>query len=755
MPRIWAGLLVVAWGAATPAENRYAAADDAPTSATKTVSPSADRPPEPAGDLFDERPLPLISRRPRTESDADVVHATALLAHARMLMQRGDLGNALRRYQRAWRYHPTAVPIMERIVPLAFQSSVNRQAEGYRYAVIAADQGLSDPQLLTQLAVHLTRNNQPRRALQLYERLRKIQGTKSPSLRWVVQHVEMGRLCLILKQPTRSIEYFDLVRKAIKNPKQYSISASQLKRLLGAKHATCLLLANGYLQSRQYDAALEMFAKADEGQPNPALLAFRRARVAAVRKNIPEALAQLQQYLESGQTVAGTSPYELLRRLLLVQTGDQQQALTSLAAQLAELHKTQADNRPLSSYLAEFWRSQGRLQEAEALFQMLREQKPAANLNRGLVRIYLQQAAIASLYRILIETVAEDPQLESLNAQLAQIVKQDEGRVLDRILIHATENTPQDAKIATRAAHVMAILTAIAQRFEEADKWFATTRRVAPAPNVQLCSNWGRRMYRANRFPQAAEAFRAALQAQATPANQPLLYLLLADALVSDQQVEAALQAVRKSIQIKPDQFVAQSQIPWVLYRGKRYADAKRQYLAFLDKFDSRFDNDQIRRICRQARFILSTLALREGDFPSAERWLEEVLDEFPEDIGACNDLGYLWADQNKHLARSLVMVKRAVTAEPENAAYRDSLGWVYYRLGRFPQAVVELEKAVAQTADGVILDHLGDTYLKLQQLEKAQATWERALAVFKAENNLQQIESVQAKLSQFRTTDT
>ncbi len=748
MPRIWAGLVMAAWGAAMLAGKPSADATDA-------ISPSADQPPEPVGDLFDERPLPLISRQPRSERDTDVVHATALLAHARMLMQRGELGNALRRYQRAWRYHPTAVPIMERIVPLAFQTSVNRQAEGYRYAVIAAEQGLSDPQLLTQLAVHLTRNNQPRRALQLYERLTKIQGTKSPSLRWVVQHVEMGRLCLILKQPDRSIEYFDLVRKAIKKPMEYSISSRQLKRLLGTKNATCLLLANGYLQSGQFDAALEMFAKADEGQPNPALLAFRRARVEAVRKNIPEALAQLQQYLESGQTDAGTSPYELLRRLLLVQTGDKQQALARLEAQLAELYKTQTDNRPLSIYLAESWRSQGRLPEAETLFQKLREQKPAVNLNRGLVRIYLQQDAIGSLYRILTETVAQDPQLESLNAQLMQMVKQDEGQVLDRLLAYAQDNAPEDVKIATRAAYVMAILTAIAQRFEEADKWFETTRRLAPVANVQRCSNWGRRMYQAKRFPQAAEAFRAALQAQTNQDKQPLLYLLLADALVADQQVEPALQAVRKSIDIKPDQFVAQSQIPWVLYRGKRYDDAKRQYLAFLDKFDSRFDNDQIRRICRQARFILSTLALREGDFPSAERWLEEILDEFPEDIGAFNDLGYLWADQNKHLARSLLMVKRAVAAEPNNAAYRDSLGWVYYRLGQFQQAAVELEKAVAQTADGVILDHLGDAYLKLEHLEKAQATWERALAVFKAENNLQQIESVQTKLRQFRTTDT
>ena len=755
MTRIWAGLLVVAWTSLILSGIRYSAAAHSSARHTDAVSASQEQPPEPTGDLFDERPLPLISRRPRTEGDGDAVHATALLAHARMLMQRGDLGNALRRYQRAWRYNPAAVPIMERIVPLAFQSSVNRQAEGYRYAVIAADQGLSDPQLLTQLAVHLTRNNQPRRALQLYERLQKIQGTKSPSLRWVVQHVEMGRLWLILREPVRAIKYFDLVRKAIKDPDQYSISASQLKRLLGAKHATCLLLANGYLQSRKYDAALEMFAKADEGQPNPALLAFRRARVAAVRENITGALDQLQQYLESGQTVAGASPYELLRRLLLAQTGNKQQALTTLQERLEALYKQQAENRPLGEYLAEFRRSQGRLQEAESLFRALREQKPAADLNRGLVRVYLQQAAIAPLYTVLIETVAQDPQLESLKIQLQQIVKQDEGQVLDRLFTHATENTPPDAKTAARGAQVMAILAALAQRYDAADTWFETARRVSPAPDVQLCSNWGRRMYQARRFPQAVEAFRAALQAQTKRDNQPLLYLLLADALVSDQQVDAALQAVRKSTEIKPDHVVAQSQIPWILYRGKRYADAKRHYLAFLDKFDSRFGNDQIRRICRQARFILSTLALRDGDFLSAERWLEEVLDEFPEDIGAFNDLGYLWADQNKHLARSLVMVKRAVAAEPENTAYRDSLGWVYYRLGRFQQAVSELEKAAAQTADGVILDHLGDAYLKLQQRDKAQATWQKALAVFEEENNVQQIESLQSKLRQFRKTDT
>ena len=49
--------------------------------------------------------------------------------------------------------------------------------------------------------------------------------------------------------------------------------------------------------------------------------------------------------------------------------------------------------------------------------------------------------------------------------------------------------------------------------------------------------------------------------------------------------------------------------------------------------------------------------------------------------------------------------------AEPENAAYRDSLGWALFKLGRYDEAVVELEKAasVLTQPDGVVLDHLGD----------------------------------------------
>ena len=57
------------------------------------------------------------------------------------------------------------------------------------------------------------------------------------------------------------------------------------------------------------------------------------------------------------------------------------------------------------------------------------------------------------------------------------------------------------------------------------------------------------------------------------------------------------------------------------------------------------------------------------------------------------NDLGYLWADENQHLQRAYRMIQKAVEGDPDNAAYRDSLGWVLYRLGRIDEEVAWTER--------------------------------------------------------------
>ena len=57
-------------------------------------------------------------------------------------------------------------------------------------------------------------------------------------------------------------------------------------------------------------------------------------------------------------------------------------------------------------------------------------------------------------------------------------------------------------------------------------------------------------------------------------------------------------------------------------------------------------------------------------------------------------------------------MIQRAVAARPDDGYITDSLGWVFYRLGRYDEAVVEMERAAElMPVDPVINDHLGDVY--------------------------------------------
>ncbi len=149
----------------------------------------------------------------------------------------------------------------------------------------------------------------------------------------------------------------------------------------------------------------------------------------------------------------------------------------------------------------------------------------------------------------------------------------------------------------------------------------------------------------------------------------------------------------------------------------------------------------------------LSNIEVSEHHLPEAEEWLEQVLDENPEDLGALNDLGYLWADQNKHLELALVMVRQALASDPKNMAYLDSLGWTLFRLARYSEAVIELQAATGgEKADAVIYEHLGEALDKNGDAPGAIAAFEHALAGFQPETDADKIKALREKLDQLRS---
>jgi tetratricopeptide (TPR) repeat protein len=116
-------------------------------------------------------------------------------------------------------------------------------------------------------------------------------------------------------------------------------------------------------------------------------------------------------------------------------------------------------------------------------------------------------------------------------------------------------------------------------------------------------------------------------------------------------------------------------------------------------------------------------------DLTAAMYAMEKVLQFRPNHPSANNYVGYTWADENKNLNEALKRIQIAVTAEPDNGFYLDSLGWAYFRLGNLDKAIEHLTRAVELSGeDPVVSEHLGDVYKAKNDVENAARYWKLAL---------------------------
>jgi tetratricopeptide (TPR) repeat protein len=128
-------------------------------------------------------------------------------------------------------------------------------------------------------------------------------------------------------------------------------------------------------------------------------------------------------------------------------------------------------------------------------------------------------------------------------------------------------------------------------------------------------------------------------------------------------------------------------------------------------------------------RFNLASAYERLGEFDVAEREFEWIIEKDPDNALALNYLGYMYADKGMKLHKAKELIERALTIEPDNVAFLDSYAWVFYRLGRYDEALRQMKKAMQGDAnDPVIFDHQGDIYLALNEEDLAHQSWAKAL---------------------------
>lgn len=752
---LWALLvLAAAWlqsARAPHGAGLLSAAQASPAPAASPADPSPDDTPDESLEQasrsetgeFEDFPEPLVEQTPRSEEAARRMDAASLFAAGRMQEQDEHYAQALKLYQRALRQDPRALPILRQLIDLARR--MDRPAEAARYAARAAELAPTDARWLWDLGELLAQQGDLATAISLYERSRaQLPPGKSPAL--VLISMDLGRMYFLAERLPQAAEMFALVMEALEHPAEYRLDDNVRSAFTGeAGQRAYELFGTAMLVTERFDDAQRAFDKLHELAPDDGLLALHSAQILAGKKQFPEALEELEKCLQAKGSF-GLAPYELLERLLtgLDRGGE-------LITRLEAFATADPQNSLLSFFLARKFVAAGRLDEAEARFSELLKSQPLAEAYQELCRLYHSRGKLEALLPLVGDVAGRSGGLQSLGSAAMEL-RNDDATVNGLIQLARARYAADADSLDFGARLAVALLALEAEKFEAANEFFGLAVRVKPGDRGELWLSWGVGLLVSEQYKLAGEVFQRGIDEKVLPTGNPSFHYFLAGALAMLGQTDDALAAAGAASGMQPDNPRLAARVPWILYFARRHSEARDAYRHFISRFDESHQDAETRDELRQARLVLSNIYVMEENLPMAEELLEEVLDEFPEDVSAMNDLGYLLADQGKQLERALHMIRQAVQSEAENVAYRDSLGWVLHRLGKNEEAFAELTQAASgEGPDPVILDHLGDVALALGRTDEAAAAWARAVAMLTKPEDEKKLAPIKKKLAELR----
>lgn len=739
------------------------------------AAPGAEPPaPPPSGVADLAAPLdPLAADRARAEAE---------VATAKALFTRGDLASALRGYQRAWRWDPTLADALAQSALLS--ASAGRVDQACRYALLLTgdDRKRIDETTYRRLAFYASQRQDWEQAARLYRRSLapltsgdgQAPGDEQAALNRTLTLFEIGRLEYLSDQPRRAAGAFGEVAAALTSRDQPRVARRAAAALGGDLDAVWETIGACFLEAGRHAEAAEAFSKlAENPRQAPradlwlARVELAMGRPAAARERLWRAI---DGDIDGGATDASDA-VELLESIDL-RLNDQ----AGLSADLERLARA----RPRDPYVAlaraeVVAEAEGPLAGLRRIERLLRGALRPPQLPSDLVpgapdEGPVDDGALAEMGERLIELAQRADQANAVLPALALLAERFptlapvgsalrralEDKGFRRAMLARVGVVDAGADLTLRSAAARVALEAGEPRRavalwrgaaagdgEDASADAPLTEPMSIAIELLVDEHWAA----------AAEWLALGLERGAFGEDEPTARFYLATALAATDQHDAALEAARAAAAADPTSAEFACRVAWVLNRAGRVDQAIEVYREVVADFDDD-PAPATREALKECRLNLSYLTLTQGDPEQAAEWAEQVLDEFPQDPGAMNDLGYLWADRGENLLRARRMIEGAVAAEPDNGAYHDSLGWVLHRLGddhgalRAVRRAVELESAAGRQADGEILDHLGDVLASLGRSGEAADAWRQSAERYEADKEPDKGAAVRKKLT-------
>lgn len=201
---------------------------------------------------------------------------------------------------------------------------------------------------------------------------------------------------------------------------------------------------------------------------------------------------------------------------------------------------------------------------------------------------------------------------------------------------------------------------------------------------------------------------------------------------------DRAEEAFKRAIALYPDYVKPYYGLAKIYIMNKDIKSAIEQYEALLTK-----DPDQ-----PVPHLLLGVLNKMTMNFNAAADHYRKALELDSDFIRAANNLAYLLVQQGENLEEALSLALHAKQLSPDDPYVQDTLGWVYYRQGRYNEAVGELTRAADLLPDNATVNfHLGMAHYRNGDAPKARRFLEKALQAGSGIRETEQIKEILGKL--------
>jgi tetratricopeptide (TPR) repeat protein len=710
----------------------------------------------------DDPPRPFVPLRPSTTDDRRRLEVARLYSAGRALEDRRAWADAVAVLQEALKLEPDSIAVARRLCRI-YIGALGRADLAIEYGkrVLAAEPG--DSETLSQL-VEYYRRNDPAGAETILTEVLGNPKLEAHAFGRLLAQYELGRLYSgRLHQTEKAADAFAKVLAGLDDKSANRLTPVEQFRILGNNPSMAYFnFAMVFLASKRNELAVKALEHGLVYDEDNTQISLLLADTLLKLNRGPQALALVDRHIE--RQTPFVEAYELLARVLKELKREKE-----ITPRLEAAARRDSKNVPLQYVLADRYRETGENDKAEALYKSLLSSQPTPQTYRALANSLLKRKKAADFLKVMAEAIKRPESLEAIKPQLAAAAGDDEmaesmleaglklivsarstlSKSTYEVLSFIASNPAQDSQNKNRRLEkLLAIerfyaeqnpspmveneitdtLRQLGRYAEAASVLEKTIARYPDTKSVQRLVALADLHRRAGHNEAVKSVLREAMRLDpGEGAAQRNLALLLSDV----GQVDDAVRVLREAARREPANFEFDMRQGMILTRFGRNDEAIKVFESMLKRYG---DNDDVVKMVRPS---LSVIYVNQGDYVKGEAELERLLERFPDDSGANNDLGYLYAEQGKNLEKAEVMIRKALLEDKENRAYLDSLGWVLFKRGRPQEAIESLTKAAEKmkeevaaeqsNPDSTILEHLGDVYFHVHDLRKAAEAWREA----------------------------